>query len=532
MDIFVPNSSDQSSLSPQAMMELLVAHIPNGFVDANGNFLDVTEWSGVTSDYDGAITEIHWTSPAALGVSLDSEASGFLDMRWIPPTVQNLHLEGITLQNFHLQHLPHAGHRIFLIGSAGTKIDGAFIARDLPPDIETIDFSHNALFGSVEAADLPRTLTGINLTENSIQGSLDCTRFPPSLEHFILLKNRCTGSLDLTHLPEPLAQLNLSENQFQGEIHLQKLPKGLHDLNLSSNALAGSLSLIALPHALEYANFSKNQFSGEAALTRLPKSLLALHLHSNALEGSILLDRIPPGLSILSLHDNGFGGSIVLHASATAGEVAAAAGLTISIHHNQLRGAIQYTGNEIATLFVVENWFTSIDWETMQHVRSLNASANALSGSLDLAKVPTAVRTLCLSKNAYSSSIALEKIHEKMCALDLSFNKLAGSINLLDLPKCLETLRIDNNALTGRIQFGCHTPKYVSLNDNQFSAIASGGNWENLVELGLQNNGIAQEVVVLGRIGVKNMKVNLCGNRIGRCVMVDGSQAVGRSVMY
>ena len=76
---------------------------------------------------------------------------------------------------------------------------------------------------------------------------------------------------------------------------------------------------------------------------------------------------------------------------------------------------------------------------------------NHLSGTLDLAYLPTSIVRLSLGSNAFTASINLERLPERMEYLDISENKLSGSLKLDSLPDTLTLFNARGNQFSGSV---------------------------------------------------------------------------------
>ena len=65
------------------------------------------------------------------------------------------------------------------------------------------------------------------------------------------------------------------------------------------------------------------------------------------------------------------------------------------------------------------------------------ANTNHLTGTVDLASLPTAMKELLLEINAFTGSIGLERLPERMEEIYVFHNQLSGSLKLDSLPDTL-----------------------------------------------------------------------------------------------
>ena len=227
---------DIASLSQQESMELLVADLPDAskrvFQDDTENFLDITQWNGLSLNANGEINAIQWRK---------AFEGGQIDLRFVPHTVGTLMVRECCL--------------------TGT----ADLSR-LPSSLESLHLTRNVLSGSIDLTAMPVGLVTVNMSQNKIEGSIDLTRMPSGLAYLSLHDNLLVGTVDLRSLPAGLKELCLRNNALSGAIDLGHLPGALEDLDLCYNKLMGAVRLVHCPASLRDIDLSDNAFAGEAVV--------------------------------------------------------------------------------------------------------------------------------------------------------------------------------------------------------------------------------------------------------------------------
>ena len=218
---------DYDSLSDQALMEMLVAHIEQDDIDdikdANGNFKDACEWEDVFCE-DGRVTNIDFSRRPFV-------KSTQFPFEFIPSCVDAF-----------------AMHQCFLYGTFDTSL-------------------------------LPQGMSeGLFLSRNDLYGSLDFQGFPRKLIYIILALNKFCGRCALEELPPKLIELSAEYNKFSGELRFDCLPPTLRRIGVRGNHLSGSITICNLPQAIEHLNLSNNSFSGEFQLQEFPPRLRSVDI--------------------------------------------------------------------------------------------------------------------------------------------------------------------------------------------------------------------------------------------------------------
>ena len=203
---------DYASFSDQTLMEMLYEgfdeRAKKRYQDKSGNYLDVCEWESVACDDDERV----------VAIIEEDDVSGSLELRYIPPKVQEVHI------------------------------------------------SQKNLVGSIELGDLPRNMENLYLCENEFCGSANLTQLPDEMLKLSLNINKLTGSLDLTNLPHRIQEIRLQVNQFTGSIDLAHLPQKLVLLSLYDNKLTGDFIAKNISPSLRNMYASGNQFNAVAVV--------------------------------------------------------------------------------------------------------------------------------------------------------------------------------------------------------------------------------------------------------------------------
>ena len=344
-------------------------------------------------------------------------------------------------------------------------------------------------------------------------GFLDLRWVPSGVAH-LEIDSFKVDFFDAVNLPRAGTAVLLKKKEgarMGGRMDTENLPAGLQRIEVSGHALDGTLDLRRLPARLEFFGGDRNCFTGTIDLLRLPKTLTALLLSANSLEGPVNVTELPESLSMLSLHSNAFTGRITLPLVAGDRRSKGAACRALHIWNNRFRGALRYSGRAVGQINGSQNQFSSIDWRSFQTIYALDASENAIDGSLDIGAVPPSIKELDLHENALSGTVDLRKLSAAVEFIDLAQNKLRGVI-----------------------EFGEHVPMNVYLQNNAFRAIqaAQDQNWTKLKRFDASNNSIAQGVVTFGQLSPGLRYINLKGNEIGVCHVSTGKVSKSNKLFY
>ena len=450
---------DYAAHPQETLMELLVDGVScrylqedhGAFREADGTFLDISRWKGVTRDSNGSIIRILWTQPYILWDNVKhGKVSGTLALQWLPQSIQSFEIYDQPGGDFEAVYLPRSAlfvtmHRCMLCGTVN--------AAQLPQRLEVFNISRNMLGGSIKFDDLPATLRHFNISHNKISGTIDLHKLPPNIRVAELHENHLEGSIDLSHVPKSLRTLTLHENAFVGEV-------------------------------------------------------------------DIVMEAVSNHMGIEQT------------------------GPRVSLYGNQLRGTVCYfpmpDARADAQVFLANNAFSAIDWPSMDTVKSLNVSKNALQGELDLCKIPQSVVSIDLSANALEGSLHFADLHKGVERLILSSNNFSGVVDFHAMPMPMSkvhcgVLDLSNNSLTGTIRFGQYIPAETFLNANEFTAMKTDPKqlWRNVVTFEAKNNAIAESVVRFSPFSSKKFgHIDLRGNPIGRIETSDASDRYTKKIFF
>ena len=224
---------DYDFLSEQTLMELLIQDVKNisKLQDADGSFLNISEWPGLSFDFDGKVNEIDYDNmpPFDFFGDLGDEGGpigpgGSIDLRWIPRHVEKLCMHSL-------------------------DVSGTIRTVNLPRNLRVLEVSKNKFFGPFETVDLPNSAKKIFIWQNQLSGTLDLSCVPPNVKVFSAGSNKFTGSLDLRSLPKGIVNLDVSSNQFAGDVDLSKIPATLITLRMLNYHLRQDKLVICVPKA-------------------------------------------------------------------------------------------------------------------------------------------------------------------------------------------------------------------------------------------------------------------------------------------
>ena len=199
---------DHGCLPHQLLLETLVNDIPSKtqFIDTDGSFKDVHQWSGVACSDDGDVIHIYWVKSSAPFFP----GGGSIDFQWVPSTVESLSLNG------------------------------------------------NALHGTLETSKLAVALRGVSLISNNLWGTVDLTTLPLRIELVLLSNNRFCGTLAFSQLPSTLRVLELDNNAFFGPIEMTSLSKAIQRIDLSGNNFTSTVLVESIPESVEVISLTRN----------------------------------------------------------------------------------------------------------------------------------------------------------------------------------------------------------------------------------------------------------------------------------
>ena len=229
---------DCNLLSDQALMEMLIDGMQEEdkkeFLDSNGNFLDVCEWSEVTCNKKKRVRKIEF------------KRGKFNE------------------KQFHFDFIPS---RTWFFSADSMNLHGTLDTSVIPTALTLIGVSDNALHGSFKIKTLPSKMSSINISRNRFTGSLELSDFPAKMQGFFASSNCFCGEIILNNLPPSLFDLDLNGNQLSGSIYITNLPKSLQSLKLSYNAFSGDFTMQSIPKYISV-DIRGNPLSGKAIFER------------------------------------------------------------------------------------------------------------------------------------------------------------------------------------------------------------------------------------------------------------------------
>ena len=461
--VLSPDTSSERSLAridytntpEQCQMEMLAAKITNknDFCDADGNFLPVYEWPGVTcveveeSEHDDEpeadvqmlengmeAVENDNHNPVDVEMEHNDEMDqeipdepimqvtmiswfnieGTLCLEWIPAEVTDFEVRAtnLTLEG-DLLYLPGKLHTLSLqecrvpLGAHRTATD---FAR-FPKEMRTLRLLRCLLAGTIETKYLPRELGEFEIESNLFSGTFDFTSLPPTLETLDIHLNFFGGTVCLTGLPLPLRTLSLSFNRFHGTVDLHTFEN--QNLQLQRFGTEQSLAYLCisgiefLPQSIQYLNISKNTSQkGEIFKTgALPERLEEISAKECQLSGRLETVELPKFLIEFNTSCNNLSGTICFY---------------------KLPRGLQ--------LFDVQQ--------------------NMLEGLVHLHDLPPGLREISLNDNAFTGGIMFGSLPGNMQTINISRNPLCGGVEICKLPVSLTEIIMEKCQFTGPMRVG------------------------------------------------------------------------------
>ena len=186
---------DPHYFSDQMRMELLVTSILESktrnsktlppFYDAQGDFLDACQWSGISCDHDANVTAINWQL-----------------CTWL-------------------------------------QYAQTFFFEYAPPNIRTLEISYNEFSCTVDFTPLGENLTDLYVGRNRFHGETKTADIPRAVAYLWLEYNNFSRSIALERLPPGLITFYAGHNAYSVTVRLDNLPPMLENLYLMYNKLLG-----------------------------------------------------------------------------------------------------------------------------------------------------------------------------------------------------------------------------------------------------------------------------------------------------
>ena len=373
------------SLSQQEMMELFVANLKTQyFRDSHGNFLDKCTWRGTGCSDAGDVTIISWERSTLNPPR--TKNIGFVDFRWIPPTVELLELFSVSFCFFSAAHLPTAARAVELNIKTLPKGFGDLITADLPRDLSTLLVGGQRLEGSVHFETLPKSMKSLGIERNDFSGEVNLTKLPQGLIRCTMHNNQFAGPVDLNHLPPSLVLLTLHFNSFSGQIYIKGTSNKICDRSLRHERFL-------TPEAGMHLYFHGNGFDGalrysgtapggiyarENRFTSIAWSSMdviqTLDASCNRLQGSLRISEIPSSVEQIDLSENTLSGTIDFERMPVGVK-------RFNVSHNSLTGTVRFGEYSPENIFMNDNSFTALQIGRMQCIGKicrLDLSNNAI----------------------------------------------------------------------------------------------------------------------------------------------------------
>ena len=373
------------SLPQQEMMELFVANLTaQYFRDSHGNYLDKCTWGGTGCNDAGDVTIISWDRGTLNPYG--ARYIGFVDFRWIPPTVELLEISRISFQFFSAAHLPTTAKTVELTAAQYSRGIGDLNTASLPKDLRVLLVGTQRFEGSVDFEALPSCLESLGIERNVFSGEVKLTNLPDGLLRCTMHSNEFFGSVDLTQLPLSLGLLTLHSNLFSGLLSIKGTSEKVreaanrhHNFNAADNGIHLYFHDNDFEGVLEYSGAASggiyardNRFTSIAwpSLEQIRK----LDASCNQLQGSLCIDDIPNSLEKINLSENMLSGTIDF-------ERMPAGVKRFNVSHNSLTGTVRFGEYSPENIFMNDNSFTALQIGRMQSIGKicrLDLSNNAI----------------------------------------------------------------------------------------------------------------------------------------------------------
>ena len=436
---------EYENTTDQAKMEALIQNVKNKeiFYDANGQFLSMCEWVGVTcdeieppgqGDEDGgnpAGSDVEMEdaddmfeeppTEEVVGIRWIDQLEGGLNLEWIPPAVTDFEVNNMNVtDDCDLTRLPA---ELYTLTLRGVKFHKRVCLDTLPADLNALILSGGKHKGTVETALLPPSLEILNIEGNKFTGTFDFGSLPRAMLLLSIGRNAFHGTICLHNLPPFLRELSIFGNEFGGTINfaeaalenaeiegivirsldsatcsvrlysLQSLPKNVGTVDMSNNVLDEEFCAENLPRNIFFFHAFQCHFQGTLDTAKLPPWLIECDMSKNQLYGSISLSSLPIGLRVFYVRENHFEGSIDLS-------------------------------------------------HLPEGLQKLNLAVNKISGSVSLERLPQNMFSIDLSENQLSGDIAFGKMPQKLESINLRSNKFNKEITLDNLPPSVREIKL------------------------------------------------------------------------------------------
>ncbi|EKG04580.1 leucine-rich repeat protein, putative [Trypanosoma cruzi] len=178
----------------------------------------------------------------------------------VPPSLRSLYVSGCPINtdvSYFLNTLKSANRNVEmvvarncgLVGKLGNATDlkllltldlahnriSEVVWRELPPILNHLDLSANAIDGTLPIKLLPRSLKSLDLSQNGFSGNFNVNELPPQLISLDVGNNNFSGTIDFARLPESIHYVYVQHNRFQGTPDLVEIPAGIRKILIHDN---------------------------------------------------------------------------------------------------------------------------------------------------------------------------------------------------------------------------------------------------------------------------------------------------------
>ena len=256
---------DAHTMPQQYLVEMLVRDLDDVSIakDADGDFLEIEEWSILKFNTDGDVVTIF----------LDTYNIG------VPDYLQEYYPKS-TIERWSF--------------AKGGKLNYQYI----PPTVTLFNAKSMNLHGEIETTKLPRGLQKFYVSSNRHTGAFDVSGLPEGMLNIDISQNKLSGSLEMDALPESMESFDAWDNAFSGAVNLTKLPRNLNTLCLSSNRLEGRLEFRNVPESLKDVGMGSNNFDKEAMVFDCKHRMLRF-----GIDGLPNIKIIGPGGAVITMDD-------------------------------------------------------------------------------------------------------------------------------------------------------------------------------------------------------------------------------------
>ena len=447
---------EYENTTDQAKMEALIQNVKNKeiFYDANGQFLPMCEWVGVTcdeieppgqGDEDGgnpAGSDVEMEdaddmfeeppTEEVVGIRWIDQLEGGLNLEWIPPAVTDFEVNNMNVtDDCDLSRLPA---ELYTLTLRGVKFHKRVCLDTLPADLNALILSGGKHKGTVETALLPPSLEILNIEGNKFTGTFDFGSLPRAMLLLSIGRNAFHGTICLHNLPPFLKELSIFGNEFGGTINFAEAALENAEIEgvwiRSLDSATGSVrlySLQSLPKNVRNVDMSANVLGEAFCAEHIPRNISFFHVIQCHFHGALNTAKLPPLLSECNMVDNQLYGSISL---------------------SSLPKKLQ--------IFVV--------------------AKNSFEGSIDLSHLPEGLQKLSLAVNKTSGSVSLERLPQHMLWIDISENQLSGDIAIGKLPQTLVAIDLRSNVFNKELRLTILPPNLgnIKLLDSGVESVVDG----------------------------------------------------------